>query len=440
LNSARLAMVLWAGHTSSSVAISRDGLTLATPTSETSGLENRLIRTDTPFEATGLHYFEIKVQSRPKPKTGSCHFLGLADPEEASQCIPGEPAANGDISTIGPLGFWGIALRGPSKISPAGLEPYGGGCHRAGSVYGVVFNADAGTVEFYFNGTPQGVAHIELTGRRLCPAMYVGSQPGCAYVVNLDAVYPPVSLGPPPKRRSRPRRGRSPTPECCKMPEGSGPPDLKMRALEAWTRHQNFMASPGPRCGDCWLEKKHCCCSGIPAVSLAARVILLMHPTELNQRRGSNTAKVLLNWGAELLIWGLEEHDEVLRSVIEEHMEDVLILFPSPDAVEAASAPFPQQGRQRILVVVDGGWRECKKMNESLGPRIARCRVTTARRSEFGGTRKYDHGAEDHVQTAAAFVALMRELHEDEKVVSSMTEGLAWYLNCYEQQINRTKT
>jgi len=40
-------------------------------------------------------------------------------------------------------------------------------------------------------------------------------------------------------------------------------------------------------------------------------------------------------------------------------------------------------------------------------------KVTTASRSELGGTRKYDGGTDDRVQTAAAFVTLLRELGQE---------------------------
>ncbi|CAE7243499.1 unnamed protein product, partial [Symbiodinium natans] len=58
--------------------------------------------------------------------------------------------------------------------------------------------------------------------------------------------------------------------------------------------------------------------------------------------------------------------------------------------------------------------------------------VTTASRSELGGTRKYSGGTDDRVQTAAAFVTLLRELGEDEKEVTSVRDGLAHYMECFE--------
>eukprot|EP00439_Symbiodinium_sp_Y106_P051899 s2250_g6.t3 len=58
--------------------------------------------------------------------------------------------------------------------------------------------------------------------------------------------------------------------------------------------------------------------------------------------------------------------------------------------------------------------------------------VTTASRSELGGTRKYSGGTDDRVQTAAAFVTLLRELGEDQQEVASVRDGLAHYMECFE--------
>ncbi|CAE7580753.1 unnamed protein product [Symbiodinium pilosum] len=161
-----------------------------------------------------------------------------------------------------------------------------------------------------------------------------------------------------------------------------------------------------------------------------------MHRLEMGQRKASNTAKLLQHFGAELLCWGVEEHDARLRQILEDDEEGSLVLFPSPDAVQAQSlGTAPRQ-----VVVLDGGWRECVRMNNWISPKIRRCVVTTASRSELGGTRKYSGGTDDRVQTAAAFVTLLRELGEDEREVESVRDGLAHYMECFEAQINRSKT
>eukprot|EP00747_Dinoflagellata_sp_TGD_P219013 gnl/TRDRNA2_/TRDRNA2_91187_c0_seq1.p1 gnl/TRDRNA2_/TRDRNA2_91187_c0~~gnl/TRDRNA2_/TRDRNA2_91187_c0_seq1.p1 ORF type:complete len:288 (+),score=55.55 gnl/TRDRNA2_/TRDRNA2_91187_c0_seq1:212-1075(+) len=224
----------------------------------------------------------------------------------------------------------------------------------------------------------------------------------------------------------------------------------KVRAEKAWASYTAFLAAPGNKCSSCWLLSNHCCCVAMKTIKLRPSVIVLMHHVELSQHRGSNTAKLLLQFGAELLAWGVEEHDRRFRELIDEDPGGTAILFPSHDAVDArdfATKIGDESNKKPLarIVVLDGGWRECRRMNEWIGtPAVARCRVSTASRCEFGGTRKYcDHGGADdgeRVQTAAAFVALLQEIGEDPADVAAVRAGLAHFVTCWETQIGRSKT
>merc|ERR1711971_792184 len=208
------------------------------------------------------------------------------------------------------------------------------------------------------------------------------------------------------------------------------------RALKSWENYQAFCAAPAHKCGRCWLMLEHCCCAGIPkGVTLRPKIAVVMHHLELGRHLGSNTAKLLLDFGAELFAWHVTDHDDRLRRLLQEDPDGTVVLFPAPGAVSAselraAGTPRERDALPRCIVVLDGGWRECKKMNDALCPDIARCVVTTATREEFGGTRKYGGGDPcGRVQTAAAFIALLQELGEDAAHVSAMKAGLTHFMN-----------
>jgi len=187
---------------------------------------------------------------------------------------------------------------------------------------------------------------------------------------------------------------------------------------------------------------KHCCCLGLPGgVTVRPRVAVVLHHLELGKHLGSNTAKLLLHFGGEIFAWGVEEHDERLRRLLEEDPEGAVVLFPCAEAVAAGELAALGE-RPRTVVVLDGGWRECKHMNEAIDPRIRRVVVTTARRETFGGTRKYGNpaDAENRVQTAAAFICLLQELQEAPAHVEALTKGLSHFMECWEAQICRSKT
>mmetsp|Transcript_36068 Transcript_36068/g.84563 ORF Transcript_36068/g.84563 Transcript_36068/m.84563 type:complete len:291 (+) Transcript_36068:83-955(+) len=235
----------------------------------------------------------------------------------------------------------------------------------------------------------------------------------------------------------------------------SSPMD-KSRAQVAWGRYCDFVAAPGHKCSRCWLLQTHCCCSGIPEVCLRPHVVLVMHFSELEKHLGSNTAKVLLLFGAELIARGVPEQDQRLQEILDADPEGCAVLFPSPEAqaavdiaahnrlLQSENPGFASERRfPRCIIVLDGGWRECRKIDAAIPPHIRRCIVTTASREEYGGTRKYGgtdpKSDQGRVQTAAAFTALMQELEEDPGHVDALKRGLAHFMLCWETQIKRSK-
>jgi len=74
-------------------------------------------------------------------------------------------------------------------------------------------------------------------------------------------------------------------------------------------------------------------------------------------------------------------------------------------------------------------------MNQSIDPHVMRCCVSDATRSEYGGTRKYAGVDVARVQTAAAFVGLMKELGEDSLCVSELQAGLVGYTEAFDRQL-----
>eukprot|EP00927_Polykrikos_kofoidii_P049489 TRINITY_DN43536_c0_g1_i1.p1 TRINITY_DN43536_c0_g1~~TRINITY_DN43536_c0_g1_i1.p1 ORF type:complete len:323 (-),score=35.59 TRINITY_DN43536_c0_g1_i1:108-1076(-) len=221
----------------------------------------------------------------------------------------------------------------------------------------------------------------------------------------------------------------------------------------AWKRYLEFRAENGHKCPDCWLLRDFCCCAAVEiaktqsGAAFRPRVLLVMHPTELNDRRGSNTAKLLLQFGAELCVWGYEEHEQRVANALSSSLLDTslpnegsatssVVLFPSEDAVDATELSRDlSQDSLKNIVVLDGGWKEATKMNRRIDPRVTRVRVSSAALSDYKVTRKYnDANTPERVQTAAAFTALMAELKEDIACVRGLQDGLQAFMNAFERQ------
>jgi DTW domain-containing protein len=108
-----------------------------------------------------------------------------------------------------------------------------------------------------------------------------------------------------------------------------------------------------PRCPGCWLHTASCVCAALPRLSVATRVVLVMHHVEL--RRSSNTGRLAARvLGAEVRVRGLpgaagEAPPEGRR----------LVLFPGENSriltrEDAASGPV-------TLVVPDGNWKQASR-------------------------------------------------------------------------------
>mmetsp|Transcript_89674 Transcript_89674/g.172608 ORF Transcript_89674/g.172608 Transcript_89674/m.172608 type:complete len:154 (-) Transcript_89674:44-505(-) len=132
----------------------------------------------------------------------------------------------------------------------------------------------------------------------------------------------------------------------------------------------------------------------------------------------------------------MEEHRRELDDILAK--QNALVLFPSPEAehaAELARSNEPGKSAQHIIVL-DGGWKETRKMNQSINPCIPRCRISAETLDGLSRrTRKYVNGFRDRVQTAGAFIALLRELGEDEHHVQSLLEGLVTFLESFESQL-----
>ena len=112
-------------------------------------------------------------------------------------------------------------------------------------------------------------------------------------------------------------------------------------------------------CLRCLLRREVCLCSRLPTVETAVRFVIVRHVVE--RLRTSNTARLaaLALPNSEILEYGdLEPLDESRLAGA-----DTWLLYPAP------SAPTPAPGaRPRRLIVLDGTWRQSRKMFARLAP------------------------------------------------------------------------
>lgn len=112
-----------------------------------------------------------------------------------------------------------------------------------------------------------------------------------------------------------------------------------------------------PFCYRCWRARILCLCSHVKVVDNRVEILFLQHPNE--RKMPVNTARLAhLSLAKSRLVHGVSFGPESVLGAMLPRREKVGILFPSPQAKELRDAPKDLE----TLVVIDGTWREAKKM------------------------------------------------------------------------------
>jgi DTW domain-containing protein len=138
----------------------------------------------------------------------------------------------------------------------------------------------------------------------------------------------------------------------------------------------------GGRCPQCALHKSACACSLLPRLPIQTRFLVVRHAREAN--KSSNTARwaALLLPSVELLGWSGRQDVGNLRDV---GRPGDWLLFPSEPSRSptVAAAPPPER-----LVVLDGTWRQVRRMLSALPALQALPRLSVPARPDRVGLRR----------------------------------------------------
>jgi len=123
------------------------------------------------------------------------------------------------------------------------------------------------------------------------------------------------------------------------------------------------------RCQLCQLSKKFCICAISPSkeqVQTTAGFLLLMYDTEV--LKPSNTGKLIADLIPDTFafLWSRTEENPELLSVLNDEKWFPLVVFPQEYADEDRNVytnnVICPEGKRPLFVMLDGSWREAKKM------------------------------------------------------------------------------
>ncbi len=142
-----------------------------------------------------------------------------------------------------------------------------------------------------------------------------------------------------------------------------------------------------PRCDRCALPSRTCLCALVAPVRNDVEVLVLQHPDEATEAKGS--ARLLrLSLGRCRVLVGEVFEPASLLELLDGDVSGNALLYPA-DTVTGISEPLPAARPQR-LVVLDGTWRKSLRMLHAnpLLQTLPRWTIAPAGPARYGALRK----------------------------------------------------
>jgi DTW domain-containing protein YfiP len=124
-------------------------------------------------------------------------------------------------------------------------------------------------------------------------------------------------------------------------------------------RSRTLNTLPG-RCPRCWIRAGFCICAEVPTLPTRTQVLVLRHVRE--QWKSTGTARIAQLALPNCTVVDYPEDLEGFEASLLPRLHGAALLFPD----DAESTPLPAHERPVTLVVVDGTWRQTRRMVKRL--------------------------------------------------------------------------
>lgn len=148
---------------------------------------------------------------------------------------------------------------------------------------------------------------------------------------------------------------------------------LKLRATELAkaTRVFNARGSKVKRCESCLLPKAECICASRPQITSHSAFCFIMYTGECY--KPSNTGRIIADVISDnyAFVWDRTRPDPAMLAVLSDPRYAPIVVFPTQYAEPERCINSPlelgavQHGKTPLFVMLDGTWREAKKMFKS---------------------------------------------------------------------------
>jgi DTW domain-containing protein YfiP len=139
-------------------------------------------------------------------------------------------------------------------------------------------------------------------------------------------------------------------------------------------RSRTLSDLPG-RCPRCWLRDAFCICAEVPRVEHRTEVVLVRHERE--GWKSTGTARVAVQALTRSTLLDYSEDGAVTEAALQSLVKDAALLFP-----ETGVEPKPLSTPPKRLIVLDGTWRQTRRMLKKLPSLAAVPRLVLPEKAE----------------------------------------------------------
>jgi DTW domain-containing protein YfiP len=115
-------------------------------------------------------------------------------------------------------------------------------------------------------------------------------------------------------------------------------------------------------CQICFLHQDLCICAVIPRLTLATRIVLVVHAKELKRTTNTGRLAVQALVNSEMIVRGQNKAPVNLMPLLQDSYETFLF-YPSAEAVELSELVLVPRSKPIQLIVPDGNWRQASKVS-----------------------------------------------------------------------------
>ena len=210
--------------------------------------------------------------------------------------------------------------------------------------------------------------------------------------------------------------------------------NLRRQELAQSTRTSRFRGCKAVRCPDCIMPQTECICADRPQVASQSAFCFLMYQGEAY--KPSNTGRLICDVVADhhAFLWDRTRPDTQMLALLNDPRYAPVVVFPHEYAEPERCIAHPHQapavinGKKPLFVMLDGTWREAKKMFRS--PYLATLPVLGIQPQQASAYLMRDAALSHQLCTAEVGIAVLR-LAQDNTAADALADYFALFCQRY---------